>query len=93
MVRGSASAVVDLGLIPSRAKPMALKLVFTASLLDTQHERDRVKNKRASSLAVPLGKALSGISQFGSGKQMAGTSYASSLQRFDRFLVRKKAIF
>ena len=28
---------VDSGLIPSRVKPMTLKLVFTASLLDVQH--------------------------------------------------------
>ena len=32
----SASGAVDLGLIPSRVKPMTLKLVFTASLLDAQ---------------------------------------------------------
>ena len=44
MVRAFASAVVDSGLISSRVKPMALKLVFTASLLNTQHERDSVKN-------------------------------------------------
>ena len=36
VVRASASGAVDLGLIPSRAKPMTLKLVFTAYLLDTQ---------------------------------------------------------
>ena len=35
-VRTSASESVDLGLIPSRVKPMTLKLVFTASLLDAQ---------------------------------------------------------
>ena len=35
--RASASGSVDLGLIPSRVKPMTLKLVFTASLLDVQH--------------------------------------------------------
>ena len=29
-----------MGLIPSRVKPMTLKLVFTASLLDTQHLDD-----------------------------------------------------
>ena len=40
---------------------MTLKLVFTASLLDAQHERDSVENKPASLLVVPLGKALSGI--------------------------------
>ena len=87
MVRASASVVVDSGLIPSRVKPMASKLVLTASLLDTQHERDSVKNKPASSLVVPLGKTRSGISLFWCGRQMAGNSYASSLQRFDRFLV------
>ena len=40
---------------------MTFKLVFTASLLDAQNYRDSVKNKPASSLAVPLGMALSGI--------------------------------
>ena len=40
---------------------MTLKLVFTASLLDTQHQRDSVKNKPARLLVVPLGKGLSGI--------------------------------
>ena len=33
----SASGAVDLGFIRSRVKPMTLKLVFTASLLDAQH--------------------------------------------------------
>ena len=37
VVRASASVAVDLGLIPSRVKPMTLKLIFTASLLDVQH--------------------------------------------------------
>ena len=37
VVRASSSKAVDLGLIPSRVKPMTLKLVFTASLLDAQH--------------------------------------------------------
>ena len=31
------------GSIPSRVKPMTLKLVFTASLLDVQHLRDSVE--------------------------------------------------
>ena len=31
------SCRVDSGLIPSRVKPMTLKLVFTAFLLDAQH--------------------------------------------------------
>ena len=35
--RESVSEAVDLGLIPSRVKPMTLKLLFTASLLDAQH--------------------------------------------------------
>ena len=37
VVRASASGAVDLGLISSRVKPMTLKLVFTASLLDAHH--------------------------------------------------------
>ena len=61
VVRASPSEAVDLGLIPSRVKPMTLKLVFTASLLDTQHERHSKESKPASLLVVPLGKAISGI--------------------------------
>ena len=74
VVRASASGAVDLGLIPSRAKPMTLTLVFTASLHDAQHLRDSVKNKPASSLVVPLGEALSEISPCWCGRQMAGNS-------------------
>ena len=37
VIRASASGAVDLVLIPSRVKPLTLKLVFTASLLDAQH--------------------------------------------------------
>ena len=37
VVKASASKPVDSGLIPSRFKPLALKLIFTASLLDVQH--------------------------------------------------------
>ena len=48
MVRASASAIVNSGLITSWVKPVVLKLVFTAFLVDTQHERDSVKNKPAS---------------------------------------------
>ena len=59
--RASASGAVDLGLISSRVKPMALKLVFTASLLDAQHLRDSVESKPTSLLVVSLGKALSGF--------------------------------
>ena len=42
---------VDVGLIPSQVKP--IKLVFIASLLDAQHERDSVGNKSASLRVVP----------------------------------------
>ena len=41
--KASASGSVDLGSIPSRVKPMTLKLVFTASLRDAQHLRDSVE--------------------------------------------------
>ena len=64
---------VNSGLIPSRVKPMTLKLVFAASLLHAQHYRDSVENKPAS-LLVPLGKALGGIPPSWCGRQMAGNS-------------------
>ena len=63
-----------LGLIPSPVKPMTLKLVFTASLLDTQYSRGSVENKPESLLVVPLGKALSGIPPSWCGEQMAVNS-------------------
>ena len=37
VVSAFASGAEDLGLIPSRVKPMTLTLVFTVSLLDAQH--------------------------------------------------------
>ena len=69
----SVSWALNSGLIPSRVKPMTLKLVSTASLLDAQHQRDSVENKPAS-LLVPLGKALSEIFPSWCGRQMAGNS-------------------
>ena len=60
MARASASGAVDSGLISSRVKPMTLKLVFTASLLDAQHYRDSLENKPASLLLL-LGRRLAGF--------------------------------
>ena len=37
LVRAFASVAGDVGLIPSRVKPMTLKLVVTASVFDAQH--------------------------------------------------------
>ena len=74
MVRAFASGAVDSSLIPSRVKPMTLKLVLAASLLDAQRYRDSVENKPASLLVVPLGKALNGIPPSWCGKQMPGNS-------------------
>ena len=54
-------------------KLMTLKLVFTASLLVAQNEKDSVKNK-PTNLLVPLGKALSKITPSWCGRQMAGNS-------------------
>ena len=45
-----AYGAVNFRSIPSWVKPMTLKLIFTASLLDAQHQRDNVKNKPASLL-------------------------------------------
>ena len=72
--RASALGAVDLGWIPSRVRPMTLKLIFTPSLLDAQDQRDRVKNKPASLLVMPSGKALGGIPPSRCGRQMASNS-------------------
>ena len=61
VVRASAFGAANLVLISSRAKPMILTLVFTASLLNAQHERVSLENKPASLLVAPLKKASSGI--------------------------------
>ena len=65
VVRATASGAANLGLIPSGVKPITLKLVFTASLLDAQHQRNSVKNKSAGLRVVPLGKTLRGIFRLG----------------------------
>ena len=58
VVRASASGAVNSSLIPSRVKPMTLMklLVFTASMLDAQYQKDSVtvENKPASLLVVLL---------------------------------------
>ena len=74
MLRASASAVVHLGLIASQVKLVTFKLLFTASLLDAQHQRDSVKNKSACLLVVSLGKALNGITPFWCGRQILNNS-------------------
>ena len=60
VVRASASVAADFGLIPSRVKPMTLKLAFTVSLRDAQQSalKDSVKNKPVGLLVVPLKKAF-----------------------------------
>ena len=62
VVRGSASRPVDSGLIPNPIKPMTIKSVFTASLLDAVLcIKGQCGNKLASLLVVSLRKALNGI--------------------------------
>ena len=60
--------------VPSQVKPMTVKLLLTASLLDVQHYGDSAENKPVSLLVVPLGKALSRIFPYLSGRQMNGNS-------------------
>ena len=68
-----------MGLIPSRVKPMTLKLAFTASLFDAQHYRDSVENMLASLVVVPMGEALCRIPPFLCDRRVAGYSKVSSL--------------
>ena len=58
MDKESASGAVDSDLVQSSVKPLTVQLIFIASLLDVQQQRDSVKNQLASLLVVPLGKAL-----------------------------------
>ena len=81
----SASGAVDSGLIPCRVKPIILKLVLTASLVDTQHQRDSVENKPASLFVVPLGKTLNGIPPSWCGRQIAVTSKHACYNAFIAF--------
>ena len=70
VVRASASQSVDLGLVTIvgvfnicrvESHQKTLKMVFTASLLGAQQNRDSVENKPASLLVVSLGKTLNGM--------------------------------
>ena len=75
MVRASASQSVDLGFISLvESYQKTLKMVFTASLLGAQQNRNSVKNKPASFLVVSLGKALNGMPPSLCGRQMVGPS-------------------
>ena len=49
-------------------------MVFIASLLGAQQNRDSVENKPASLLVVSLGKALKGMTPSLCGRQMVGPS-------------------
>ena len=64
VVRASALQSVDLGFIPQveSYQKTFKQMIFTVSLLGAQH-RDSVKNKPASLLVVPLGKAGGGAKQ------------------------------
>ena len=56
MVRASASGAVDLGLIPSRVKPMTLKLLLTASLLDVQALKGQCGEQAGKFACCAVGK-------------------------------------
>ena len=85
MVKAFASRAVDLGLIPSRVKPMTLKLVFTASL--TLSIKGQCGEQASKLLVVPLGKILSGILLPWYSRQVAGNSKASSYSALIAFFV------
>ena len=65
MVTASVFGTVDSGLIPSRVKPMTLRLVLVASLLDAQHYWDSAENKPPILLVASLQRHLAGLSHLG----------------------------
>ena len=56
VVRASALGAVDLGFIPSQVKPVTLKLVFIASLLDAQHQREQCGEQAGKFTYCAVGK-------------------------------------
>ena len=54
--RASALGAVDLGLIPSRVKPMTLKLVFTAFLLDAEQLKGHCREPAGTFTCCAVGK-------------------------------------
>ena len=75
MVRALDLQLVDLGFILEvESYQKTLKMIFTASLFGTQHNRDSVDNKPASSLVVSLGRKLNGMPPFSCGRQVVGAS-------------------
>ena len=81
MVRASTLQAVDLGFIsPSRVIPKNfLKMVFTASLLGAQQNRDCVENKPASLLVVSLAKTLNGAPPSLRGRDLVQVNGSNSL--------------
>ena len=49
MVRVVASGPGDLGSVPGRVIPKTQKMVFDATLLNTQHYKERIKGKEGQS--------------------------------------------
>ena len=75
MVRASASQSVDLGFTSQvESYQKTYKMVFTASLLGAQQNRDSAENKPASLLVVSLGKTLNRMPPSLCGRQMVGPS-------------------
>ena len=71
MVRAPASGIVGLGLIPSRVKTNDFEIGIHSFPASHSALTGQCGGKPASLLVVPLGKALSGITPFWCGKQMA----------------------
>ena len=65
VVRASASGAVDFGLIPSRVKPVTLKLVVTAFLFDVQRKGTVWRTSRQLYLLCRWEKHLTGFLHLG----------------------------
>ena len=85
MVRAYASRAVDLGLIPSRVKPMTLKLVFTASCLTLSNKGTVWRTSRQVYLLC-RGKGTYGFSHLGVVDRWLATPKRAGIA-IDRFLV------
>ena len=75
VLRAPALQSVDLGFISQvESYRKTLKMLFTASLLGAQLNRDSVENKSASLLVASLGKVPNGMPPFPCGRQVVEPS-------------------
>ena len=88
VTRAPASGAVEVGLIPSRVKPITLKLVFTASLLQRSALKGQCGEQAGKFTSCDVGKGtLRDYRMFGATDRWQATSKRAHQSVSRRFLV------